>query len=181
MSENNDIIICKHCNTENPSTFRFCTNCGEILTQPEAEKPEMNLSQSEAENPEIEIHYEPVEEAEAERYEEAPEIERVSGTVEGNGVNQVKREGNIGFSIASLVTGILSMVCCCATGFSILLAIAAIVLGIITLCKQYDGKGMAIAGIITGGIGLILGVFVLIAFFMLDDVSYYDDIYQFLE
>ena len=32
----------------------------------------------------------------------------------------------------------------------------AIVLGIITLVKKYDGKGMAIAGLVTAGIGIVI-------------------------
>ena len=66
--------------------------------------------------------------------------------------------GNIGFSIASLICGILSMLCCMCGCMNLPLSIAAVVLGIITITKHYDGKGMAIAGLITGGLGLVLGV-----------------------
>ena len=59
-------------------------------------------------------------------------------------------------AIASLVCGILSLVCCCLSWFSFVLAVAAIVLGIITLVKKYDGKGMAIAGLVTAGIGIVI-------------------------
>ena len=69
--------------------------------------------------------------------------------------------GYIGFSIASLICGIISMVCCICSCANLPLCIAAIVLGIITLTKHYDGKGMAIAGLITGGLGLILGLVML--------------------
>ena len=69
--------------------------------------------------------------------------------------------GNIGFSIASLICGIISMLCCICSCANLPLCIAAIVLGIITLTKHYDGKGMAIAGIITGGLGLIFGLVML--------------------
>lgn len=70
--------------------------------------------------------------------------------------------GNIGFAIASMICGIFSLVCCCFTLFSAVLAIAAIVLGIITLCFRYDGKGMAIAGIATGGVGIVIVIFSMI-------------------
>ncbi len=69
---------------------------------------------------------------------------------------EVVNGGNIGVAIASLVCGILSLVCCCLSWFSFVLAVAAIVLGIITLVKKYDGKGMAIAGIVTAGIGIFI-------------------------
>jgi hypothetical protein len=66
--------------------------------------------------------------------------------------------GNIGFAIASMICGILSMLCCICGCMNLPLSIAAIVLGVITITKHYDGKGMAIAGLITGGLGLVLGV-----------------------
>lgn len=83
--------------------------------------------------------------------------------------------GNIGFAIASLVCGIISLVCCCLGLFSAVLGIAAIVLGIITLCFKYDGKGMAIAGIITGGFAL---VFVIFAMIIGSSSAYYDMLEQ---
>lgn len=88
--------------------------------------------------------------------------------------------GNIGFAIASLVCGILSMVCCCLTLFSALLAIAAVVLGVITLCFKYDGKGLAIAGIITGGLGLLIVIFAMLlggSSFYSEFLNEFDDFY----
>lgn len=60
-----------------------------------------------------------------------------------------------GFGIASMVLGIIAVV----LFFSLLnipLAILAIIFGILQLTKK-DGKGMAIAGIITGAVSMILG------------------------
>lgn len=70
--------------------------------------------------------------------------------------------GNIGFSIASMVCGILSILCCCAWYISIILAGVAIVFGILSLKKNADGRNMAIAGLITGGIGAVLSIIVLV-------------------
>ena len=80
--------------------------------------------------------------------------------------------GNIGFAIASLVCGILSLLCCCLDLFSPILAIAAIVLGVITLCFKYDGKGMAIAGIATGGVALVFRIIILIIAFATGTTAY---------
>lgn len=66
------------------------------------------------------------------------------------------KKGNKGFAIASLICGILSVICCCLGCFSLVLAIAAVGLGIVTLACKYDGKGMAIAGIVLGGVGIIM-------------------------
>ena len=80
--------------------------------------------------------------------------------------------GNIGFAIASMVCGILSLLCCCLDLFSPILAIAAIVLGVITLCFKYDGKGMAIAGIATGGVALVFRIIILIIAFATGTTAY---------
>ena len=59
-----------------------------------------------------------------------------------------------GMAIASMVCGILSITICCGTG---ILAIVAVVLGIISI-KKPGCKGMALAGIITGAIGLVFTI-----------------------
>lgn len=72
-----------------------------------------------------------------------------------------------GLAIASLVTGILSLICC---GW-ILPGIAAVVMGFIAKNKadsdpaNYGGRGLALAGIITGGVSVVLGIIVLILYF----------------
>ncbi len=74
-----------------------------------------------------------------------------------------------GLAIASLVCGIISIPggCCCSF-VSIPLAIAAVVLGVIGMNKVnaepniYTGKGLAIGGIVTGGVAIIFGIIMLI-------------------
>ncbi len=66
------------------------------------------------------------------------------------------------FAIISLVCGIVSLVCSCCGWLSIIVAVAAIVLGIISINKQENAKGMAIAGIVCGGAGLLVSVIILI-------------------
>ena len=60
-----------------------------------------------------------------------------------------------GLSVASLILGILSMLCCCI-GFPF--AIIGIILAIVSLVKHKGGKGLAIAGLITSGITMIISV-----------------------
>lgn len=63
-----------------------------------------------------------------------------------------------GIAIASMICGILSITCC--MGF--LTGIPAVVLGFVAMNKEkadpvnYGGHGMALAGVITGGIGSLL-------------------------
>jgi len=59
-----------------------------------------------------------------------------------------------GFAIASMILGIVSIVLFCLWFISIPCGILAIIFGVISI--KSTGKGMAIAGIITGGIGLLI-------------------------
>ena len=91
------------------------------------------------------------------------------------GSNKSKSEG---FGIASLVLGIITVLLFC-TCISWITGILAIIFGIIQLVKG-NKKGMAIVGLITGGIGFIASVilYILIFFTSLGSYSNYDDIYN---
>lgn len=74
--------------------------------------------------------------------------------------NQPPQPPKMGMAIAALVIGLLSMTLCCTGGT--FLGIVGIILGIIALTKNYDGKGMAIAGIITSALGVLIGLFMIV-------------------
>lgn len=62
-------------------------------------------------------------------------------------------------AIVSLVLACLSVVCCCAWYISLILAVAAIVFGILGYRDENPNqKDAAIAGIIVGAVGLALTV-----------------------
>lgn len=64
--------------------------------------------------------------------------------------------GGKGLSIAAMVCGIVSILgFCCCTPIGILCGLAGIVLGIVSKTKNMDGAGMALAGIITGAVGVV--------------------------
>jgi ABC-type dipeptide/oligopeptide/nickel transport system permease component len=67
-----------------------------------------------------------------------------------------------GLGIASMVCGIVAVVFCWTIYLSIICGIVALVLGIIALVKKAEGKGMPIAGVVTGAIGLVISVVILI-------------------
>lgn len=67
------------------------------------------------------------------------------------------------FAIISFVCGLLALVTGCFGG-GFLLAIAAIVLGIISRKKDESKKGLAITGIITGAIGFVTSCIALIIY-----------------
>ncbi|MBA2736395.1 MAG: DUF4190 domain-containing protein, partial [Pyrinomonadaceae bacterium] len=69
-------------------------------------------------------------------------------------------------AIVSLILGILSVLCCAW----FLPGIAAVVLGFMAKSKaeqnpnEYGGRGLALGGIITGGISVVLGIIVMILY-----------------
>lgn len=73
--------------------------------------------------------------------------------------------GGNGMAIASMVMGILAVLfCCCLFYLSIPLSIGGLITGIIALKKQYPGKGMAIAGIVTSSVAIVLAIILILAF-----------------
>lgn len=66
------------------------------------------------------------------------------------------------FAVISLVCGILALLCSCCGWLSITVSVAAVVLGILSLNRQEPDRGLAIAGIVCGGVGLLIAVLILI-------------------
>lgn len=74
-----------------------------------------------------------------------------------SGANIPAQKGGKGLAIASMVLGIVSLVCCCCGGFiSLILAITGLILGIIS--QSRGSSGYAIAGIITSAFGIVFGI-----------------------
>lgn len=84
-------------------------------------------------------------------------------TTNSNNTTVAKTSHGKGFAITSMVCGIVSIVCCCATGLAVILAILALVFGIIAIVKKYPAKGMAIAGVVTGAVGVLAAIIVYIS------------------
>lgn len=79
-----------------------------------------------------------------------------------------------GLAIAALVVGILSIPIAFACGVGGLFGIAAVVLGFLGMKKANDelagsGKGMAIGGIVTGVLGLLASIAIVLFWFVLAD------------
>lgn len=75
----------------------------------------------------------------------------------------VQQNNSKGFAIASLVLGILSVVCCCADYLALIMSVLALVFGFLSIKKQEASKSLAIAGMILGGIGLLLFIITIIS------------------
>ncbi len=146
---------CKKCGAIIRENSKFCENCGAPVELAGPVYEEYNQAEPETiPEPETvtEEQYESASQAEPQfegASQSAPRYEYVEPET-------AKTGGNQGFAIASLVCGILSLVCCCCCNLlSIVLSLVAIGLGIVTIVKGYDGKGMAIAGIACGGVGIV--------------------------
>lgn len=76
-------------------------------------------------------------------------------------------------AIASLVVGLFGVVlACCCGAFGVPVHLAAIAMGGISLYRMGEdpsltGKGLAIGGIVAGGIGLLLAIILLVIGFSL--------------
>lgn len=90
--------------------------------------------------------------------------------MEENKEQKVVQDENKGFSIASMVLGIISIVLFCIWYLSIPCAILAIIFGIVGMKK--GGKGMAIAGLVLGIIAVaIVLIFVIFVGSALTSIS----------
>ena len=78
---------------------------------------------------------------------------------------QEPEQKNSTFAVVSLVLGILGIVfVCCVFYLSFILGIIGLVLGIISLVQNRDGKGLAIAGTILNGLTILISVLILILY-----------------
>jgi hypothetical protein len=80
-------------------------------------------------------------------------------------VPEKKKEKRLGLSIASLVLGGLSLICCWAYGFGIIPGIIAVVFGIISVVSG-EGKARVFGGIgiALGAVGIVMAVVVLVSY-----------------
>lgn len=63
------------------------------------------------------------------------------------------------YGTASMVLGIISVVCCCLGPIGLVLSILAIVFSVVDYRRQKRFTGMAIAGLVLGIVGIILGIY----------------------
>lgn len=73
---------------------------------------------------------------------------------------QSPEQGGKGLSVAGMVLGIVSIVCCGLIG--IICGIVGLVLSIVALKNNRPGRGMAIAGLVCSAVGVVAGIIYLI-------------------
>jgi hypothetical protein len=94
------------------------------------------------------------------------------------GQAEQQKPDNIGFGLTSMILGILSLLLFCSC-INYILAILAIIFGIIQLVK-YQNRGMAIAGLVTAGLSIILATIMWIGFSTMT-IDEDNPFYQYLE
>ena len=69
---------------------------------------------------------------------------------------------NRGFAVASMILGIISIVCCCSYYVGLTAAVLSIVFAVVSRVRMGYFDGFAVAGLITGIIGVVFGVALLV-------------------
>jgi hypothetical protein len=94
------------------------------------------------------------------------------------GQAEQQKPNNIGFGLTSMILGILSLLLFCSC-VNYILAVLAIIFGIIQLVK-YQNRGMAIAGLVTAGLSILLATIMWIGFSTMT-IDENNPLYQYLE
>ena len=79
------------------------------------------------------------------------------------------RRKTYGWSVASLVCGIISLVCCCTGYAGVILGTLAIIFAIVSRKNLGYFDGMAVAGLVLGIIGFVLGLALIIFAYTIDE------------
>ena len=75
-------------------------------------------------------------------------------------MNEMQPQGGKGLSVAGMVLGIVSIVCCGLLG--IICGIVGLVLSLVALKNNRPGRNMAIAGLACSAVGIVAGIVYLI-------------------
>lgn len=82
-------------------------------------------------------------------------------------INQLERKKD-GLAVTSLVLGILGIVFCWCMVIPLIISLCGFIMGIVSLVRTRQHTGLALAGVITSAIGLVLGfLFFLFLIFLL--------------
>lgn len=80
-------------------------------------------------------------------------------------VNNLSQK-NDAISITALVFGIMSCILFFSIAYCIIIGLIGLILGIISLAKKHDGAKLAIAGIISSVIGMLVGAIFFIIYLL---------------
>ena len=84
-------------------------------------------------------------------------------------VNNFGKPKTMGWSVVSLVTGIISVICCCLGITGLFFGVAAIVTAIVSRKVLGYFDGLSIAGLVLGIFGVVFGLAIVISISMLGE------------
>ena len=182
-------MFCKNCGSVLNDDAKFCYKCGIKVDSVNADfVPSYVDNTASASNPAPVT--EPTENASVSDYTQVPSGEvsfsnsnamgeqPVYTTVPPAAYNMPANQNTKdkgGFAVASLVLGIVSYVACCVGPITQILAVIFGIIGI-----KSSKKGLAIAGIILGALGIVLSIVIFILSFisgLTSDASEFSDIF----
>ena len=94
-------------------------------------------------------------------------------------VSSFDKPKTMAWSVASLVLGIISIICCCLGWTGLIFGVAAIIFSVISRKTLGYFDGMSIAGMITGIFGLVFGAVMLLGAMMLTEEFWNEFYYEF--
>ncbi len=100
------------------------------------------------------------------------ETEKIQDNLTNNVEHIEKPKDKKGMAIAAMILGIVAIVLCLIWYISIPCGILAIIFGAMAL--KSTNRGMALSGVITGGIGILLTI-IIIAVLVMSVISIYND------
>ncbi len=132
---------------------KFCETCGkqmedEVIVCPNCGAQAASANQANQQNGQGDV----------------PPVYNQGGPVYGQPVMPEPQKERVGFAVASMVCGIVSLVfSCCIPWVTFILALVGVILGGVSIATKKGGKGMAIAGLVCSIVALVPAVIMLIA------------------
>ncbi len=102
------------------------------------------------------------------------------GTQQPEGGYMEVKSNKRGFAVASLILGIVSVVCCCISYAGLAMAILAIIFAVVSKRKMGYFDPLAVAGLILGIVGTVFGATVVLVD-VLSRFGYFGDLEDLFE
>lgn len=136
-------MICKYCENEIADGMKFCPNCGKKI-EPEVEKFTGEVVDDASERTDAQPNFN-------------SDVKRGFGPQDISDTISGRNRSKNTYATMSLILGVISLICCCAANLSMALGIVAVILGVIAIKNNEENMGLAIAGIICGALGVVIG------------------------
>lgn len=152
------LMNCPSCGKEISDRAVQCPNCGQLISHETHEVVNEQKADDTQAEPKTEIPTHMQDAYTQNTYTH----DMYTQNTQTESYNEPPQKQSAGLSIASMVIGIIALICICFPYVGIVFAIIGLVLGIIVLVKHKPGKGFAIAGVVMSALSLIVCILALI-------------------